>query len=195
MAYTKRTWEDRTVERPLTYTLQTNADGTTTLIPSEGSIITTGTPITAANLNNMENGIEDVDTRLTTAEGTITSHGTRITDVEADMTTVWGELFTNPYEIPRTHIDYDGALIMQRASDKLYGTNVANANFLIGVQDTQHAHNYIIGVGHYQNNSYFVFTKLAGNVLTYVTNTLGTISVTGGVGPYKFTVIGIGGLA
>jgi hypothetical protein len=57
MPYNKRVWQDRTVERPLTYTMQNNADGTVTLIPSEGSIITTGTPITADNLNNMEDGI------------------------------------------------------------------------------------------------------------------------------------------
>lgn len=55
--YVKKTWADRVVERPLTYTLQTNADATTTLIPAEGSIVAAGTAITADALNNMENGI------------------------------------------------------------------------------------------------------------------------------------------
>ena len=59
MAYTHRTWADRTVERPLTFTMQNNVDGTVTLIPSEGSIINVGTPITADNMNNIEDGISD----------------------------------------------------------------------------------------------------------------------------------------
>ena len=54
MTYTKNTWTDRSVERPLTFTMQTNADGSTTLIPSEGTIVTPGTPITADKLNNLE---------------------------------------------------------------------------------------------------------------------------------------------
>jgi hypothetical protein len=57
MVYAKKTWSDRVVERPLTYTMQTNADGSTTLIPAEGSVVAAGTAITAAALNNMENGI------------------------------------------------------------------------------------------------------------------------------------------
>jgi hypothetical protein len=58
MPYTKNTWTDRTVERPLTYTMQTNADGSTTLIPAEGTIITPGTPITADKLNQLETQYE-----------------------------------------------------------------------------------------------------------------------------------------
>jgi hypothetical protein len=54
MVYFKEEWSDRTVERPLTYTLQSNGDGSTTLIPAEGSIISTGTPITATKLNHLE---------------------------------------------------------------------------------------------------------------------------------------------
>lgn len=57
MAYTEQTWSDRIVQNPLTYTLQTNADGTTTLIPAEGTITQNGTPITADALNHMEAGI------------------------------------------------------------------------------------------------------------------------------------------
>jgi hypothetical protein len=54
MPYTKTSWKDRIVERPLTFSMQNNADGTVTLIPSEGTIIATGTPITATGLNNLE---------------------------------------------------------------------------------------------------------------------------------------------
>lgn len=57
MPYSKTTWADRSVEKPLTFTLQNNADGTTTLIPAEGTIVAPGTPITSTLLNNMEDGI------------------------------------------------------------------------------------------------------------------------------------------
>lgn len=56
-SYVKTTWSDRIVEKPLTYTQQANGDGTTTLIPAEGTITQSGTPITATALNNMEQGI------------------------------------------------------------------------------------------------------------------------------------------
>lgn len=61
MAYVKTTWEDRVVERPRTYTVTTNADGSITLTPAEGTVITTGTPVNADNLNKVEAGLETVD--------------------------------------------------------------------------------------------------------------------------------------
>lgn len=57
MPYIPTSWENREVEKPRTYTFQNNGDGTTTLIPAEGNIISEGTPIIAENLNNMEEGI------------------------------------------------------------------------------------------------------------------------------------------
>lgn len=57
MPYTKKVWVDRSVERPLTYTVTENLDGSITLVPAEGTIITAGTPITAANMNAHEDGI------------------------------------------------------------------------------------------------------------------------------------------
>lgn len=57
MPYLPTDWKDRAVDRPMTYIMQDNGDGTMTLIPSEGAISETGTPLTAANLNHMEAGI------------------------------------------------------------------------------------------------------------------------------------------
>jgi hypothetical protein len=54
MVYNKTAWKDRVVEKPLTFTLQNNADGTVTLIPAEGQIIEPGTSINAVNMNNIE---------------------------------------------------------------------------------------------------------------------------------------------
>lgn len=57
MPYSKTTWKDRSVEKPLTFTMVNNPDGTITLTPSEGTIVEPGTAITSALLNNMEDGI------------------------------------------------------------------------------------------------------------------------------------------
>jgi hypothetical protein len=59
MAYIPTTWENREVEKPRTYTMTDNGDGTITLTPAEGQIFVTGTPLDAANLNHMEEGIEN----------------------------------------------------------------------------------------------------------------------------------------
>lgn len=60
MAYTKTLWQDRIVEKPRTFIVTNNPDGTITLIPSEGAIVQAGTPITASNLNNIEKGLEEI---------------------------------------------------------------------------------------------------------------------------------------
>lgn len=64
MAYTKTVWKDRTVEKPRNYTMTDNGDGTITLTPSPGVVTEAGTPIIAANLNNMEDGIAANDSSL-----------------------------------------------------------------------------------------------------------------------------------
>jgi hypothetical protein len=106
---------------------------------------------------------------------------------------LWGEIFTNEYLIPRTYHDTDGALVMQRASNALYGVATANANFLVSIIDSNHAHYFIVGIVHYQHNDYLNFTKIAGNQLTVVTNTIGTISVGGNSGTPKFVIQRLGG--
>lgn len=66
MTYTKTTWKDRVVEKPRNYTMANNADGSVTLTPSPGVVTEAGTPIIAANLNNIEEGIADAYVQLTT---------------------------------------------------------------------------------------------------------------------------------
>ena len=77
MAYVKTDWKNREVERPRTFTLVENPDGTVTLIPAEGEVYEQGTPIVATVMNNMEDGIEeahddisDLDTLLDTVKTT-----------------------------------------------------------------------------------------------------------------------------
>ena len=60
MAYIKNKWTDQNVERPRTYDMQNNSDGSVTLIDSFGMVTDLGTPVNADNMNHIENGISNV---------------------------------------------------------------------------------------------------------------------------------------
>ena len=64
MDYKKTIWEDRVVEKPNTYRPVENPDGTITLYPIPGQVIKKGTPVSAANLNKIENAIVELFTDL-----------------------------------------------------------------------------------------------------------------------------------
>lgn len=57
MAYEPTLWTNREVEKPRTYNLINNPDGTVTLQPAEGNVISVGTPLVAENMNKIEEGI------------------------------------------------------------------------------------------------------------------------------------------
>ncbi|MGN0995693.1 MAG: hypothetical protein ACI4PG_02180 [Candidatus Ventricola sp.] len=57
MGYERIGWTDRIVERPRTYTIRENGDGSVTLMPVPGEVKQAGTPLSAANLNRMDDGI------------------------------------------------------------------------------------------------------------------------------------------
>jgi uncharacterized protein YciI len=57
MAYEPTVWKNRVVERPLTFNMVNNPDGTVTLVPAPGVIVEPGTPVNAVNLNKLEQGL------------------------------------------------------------------------------------------------------------------------------------------
>jgi len=61
VAYIPETWVDRNVQYPNRYTMVDNGDGTYTLIPSPGTVTEAGTFVTAQHMNNIEQGIVDLD--------------------------------------------------------------------------------------------------------------------------------------
>lgn len=63
MGYTKNKWVDQVVERPKTYEMTNNADGSVTLIDSFGLVSELGTPVNADNMNHIEEGIAACDLR------------------------------------------------------------------------------------------------------------------------------------
>lgn len=62
MPYPYTDWKDHVVEFPKRITLTANGDGTYTIEPSPGEIVQQGTPMSATNFNNMEDGIFDIHT-------------------------------------------------------------------------------------------------------------------------------------
>lgn len=61
MAYEKTIWTNRVVEKPRTFIIKNNTDGTVTLVPAEGQVFEAGTPIIAKNMNKIEDAIESLD--------------------------------------------------------------------------------------------------------------------------------------
>jgi hypothetical protein len=57
MAYVKNIWVDQDVERPKTYEVTNNQDGSITLTDSFGVVTELGTPVNADNMNHIEDGI------------------------------------------------------------------------------------------------------------------------------------------
>lgn len=57
MPYPQTDWKDHVVEKPKTYTVRDNGDGTYTYTDAPGEIIQQGTPMSATNFNKQEEGI------------------------------------------------------------------------------------------------------------------------------------------
>jgi len=152
MPYTKKVWTDRTVERPLTFIMQNNTDGTITLIPSEGDIITTGTPITATNLNAIETQYDNA-----MADGLIEAQN-------------WVKLFGLGGPSAIKNVDLNTI-----SETGFYRTNRGDANVVNdpAIGSGEHAYIYIIHIEHdplwaiqsawdYNNISQWTRTKVNG---------------------------------
>ena len=62
--YEKINFKDRIVEKPNTYTIQTNDDGTVTLIPAFGNTLQEGTIINSKNMDHIEEGIKQLSNKV-----------------------------------------------------------------------------------------------------------------------------------
>ena len=61
MLYTKTKWEDRVVQYPNRYDKSEETATQVTLVANPGTVTQQGTPLNAANLNKIENAIEELD--------------------------------------------------------------------------------------------------------------------------------------
>lgn len=87
MAYTKTTWKDRLVEFSNRFTKSNETATSVTLTPDPGTITEAGTPLSAANLNKIEQGIYDAHV---TADAALPASQYTATDVLAKLKTVDG---------------------------------------------------------------------------------------------------------
>jgi hypothetical protein len=78
-----------------------------------------------------------------------------------------------------------------RTSDGTYDTLVPAPGTVTqsGTPITANAGKYIIAVGHFQKDSICEFTTIVAKTLTYLYNTIGTVTVNGLSGDARFTVI------
>lgn len=76
MPYTKTTWVDRLVQFPNRFTKASETSIGVTLTADPGTVTQAGTPISAANMNKIENGIANaVEKTGDTMTGTLTIEG------------------------------------------------------------------------------------------------------------------------
>ena len=127
MPYTKTTWTDRVVAKPMTFTFQSNGDGTTTLVPSEGTITSVGTSITAVTMNNLESQYDKAMTDVALTYVKLTGNQT----VTGDLT-----LSSGADTSPLTLINDNGQLLFvndatENSLQSLIGNGSASRPFTI----------------------------------------------------------------
>lgn len=157
MAYIKNTWVDQKVERPRTYEMINNSDGSVTLVDSLGLVEELGTPVNADNMNHIEDGIVEHENRITVLEeGQDTSRFLNKTQITNCL-----------LEVPQ-RIKYtlqDGTLTIHAGTVVIfpYGTEDKTSEFHVGstfvhenlkVYDTQFA-----------DGKFFVWAELIGDVI------------------------------
>lgn len=119
MAYQKTVWKDQDVENPRTYIERDNGNGTVTLLDAFGTVTELGTPVNAANMNKIENGIADLETFVNTIINRIYKVGSLYLDTENSATCPIADLIPNStWELVATN-------------RTLWGGNGTNANTTI----------------------------------------------------------------
>lgn len=86
--YSATKWQDHIVQKPDTYIQVLNPDGTITLVPSPGETIQQGTPMSATNFNNMENGIFDAHELNAVLTQQVMQHKRLLGDFEGEVQTI-----------------------------------------------------------------------------------------------------------
>jgi|GEM_PF-4688765 len=111
MPYTKTTWQDRQVEHPNRYNKSSENSTEVVLTPSPGNVLRQGTPISAANMNKIEQGIADA---LALAEAAETPAGAQAKANQAETN-------AKNASLPRTGGTLTGALTV---NGNLQGQNL-----------------------------------------------------------------------
>ncbi|MBU3208679.1 hypothetical protein KPL28_03385 [Clostridium algidicarnis] len=121
MAYIKTTWKNKIVERPRTFRQQQNADGTVTLIPSEGAVIETGTPINAQNMNKIEDALGSTDRKIDDFIATKGKpNGLAGLDPNGLLSPIVGELKQSILPLGNKYLELNGQEVLKISYQALY---------------------------------------------------------------------------
>lgn len=148
MAYTKQVWVDRNVSTPLNYVATKGGGGalssgdTLTMTASAGTITAAGTPITASNMNHMEDAIESLnngDALYVVTTGSANTYVATFSPVFTTYTTgLTSRVKFNASNTGASTINFDilGAKTIKKISnlglvDLVEGDIIANGEYLI----------------------------------------------------------------
>lgn len=93
MSYNNRIiWKDHVVEKPRTFSVTENGDGTKTFAPAPGEVLQQGTPQSATHFNTMEEAIQHLanayDMMVNTYQAELRDATRRIKLLEAKVETL-----------------------------------------------------------------------------------------------------------
>lgn len=137
MAYQKTVWKDQDVENPRTYVMRDNGDDTVTLLDAFGTVTELGTPVNAANMNKIEDGIANLENYINTILNRIWKVGSLYLDTENSATCPIADLIPNS----------TWELVSQNRA--LWGGNGSNANTTIEAGLPDHYHKMRVRVDVY----------------------------------------------
>lgn len=95
VTYSRVNFTNRVVEHPRTYAVTENQDGTITLTPQPGEVVSEGTPLNSTNLNKMDKGVKD-------CADAINDMNAQLSDDEEDIADLKGRKKTFTATIPAT---------------------------------------------------------------------------------------------
>jgi hypothetical protein len=182
MAYEPTVWKNRVVERPLTFNIVNNPDGTVTLVPAPGVIVESGTPVNAVNLNKLEQGLKthEAETASKTELGHINLEtfktykkidqivlGEEVAQLDVDLSG-YSEIIVIGKNIKTTGLCKIHARINNISTSDMYSTSIVNKTTISNNPSTTVIE--ITTNNGYVSNSYFSSFEIKLNKLLNSTN-------------------------
>ena len=150
MAYTKTNWLDRQVQYPNRYTKSGDTATEVTLTPDPGTVTAEGTPISAANMNKIEQGIADVDAAVEAFDASVDNLQSALTAHEANS--------ANPHYVTKTQVGLGNVLDYGVASQAQAQAGSVNTAYMTPLRTKEYVDQRL------QNN---VRLRISGGALQY----------------------------
>lgn len=189
MAYVKNTWVDQDVERPKTYEVTNNQDGSITLTDSFGLVTELGTPVNAVNMNHIEDGIESNDIRIGDLDDLTTTAKDNLVDAVNEIAGLGDKADTNLSNLTATgknyvttlahELDWNNAITVSTTASTSAQTYTPTVNGILFITSSMES-----GSGYKVSSAYIVKSELASTYNIYGN----TVTATGSGGSTVATV-------